>query len=126
MLRKALTIIVASILVFSCTTVALATGDNVEPMPSNSYQKGDINMDSNIDISDVILVLKHTVNIITLDDIQRSYADIDSNNEINVLDALYIQKIIVDTNEAPTEKPTIPDEYIEDDKPIELPFIPAI
>lgn len=125
MLRKALTIIVASIMVFSCTTVALATGDNVEPIPSNSYRKGDINMDSNINISDVILVLKHTVNIIALNNKQCSYADMDSNNRINVLDALYIQKIVVDMNEAPTEKPTIPDEYIEDDKPIELPFIPA-
>lgn len=125
MLRKFLTIIVASIWVFSCTTVTFATGDDVELMPSNGYKNGDVNMDSNINISDVILVLKHTVDIIALDNQQYSYADIDSNNEINVLDALYIQKIIVDMNEAPTEKPTIPDEYIEDDKPIELPFIPA-
>lgn len=125
MFKRILTIIIAFVLVFSCTTVAFATGDDTELLPADGYKQGDVNMDSNIDVKDVILVLKHTVELITLTKEELALADIDSNGVVNVRDAIYIQKIIVNIQETPTEKPTVPDEYIEDDKPIELPFVPA-
>lgn len=77
---------------FSCTTIAFATGDNTAFIPSNGYERGDVNMDSNINISDVIWVLKHIVGIIALDNKQRSYTDIDLNNALNALGTLYIKK----------------------------------
>ena len=82
-------------------------------------------MDSKIDIKDVILVLKHTVGVISLTDEQCSLADMDTDAEVNVKDAIYIQRTIV--NITPPVKPTNPpNEYVDDDKPIELPFIPAM
>ena len=125
MLKKLLVIIVASVLMFSCATVAFATGDDTELLPANGYKQGDVNMDSNIDVKDVILVLRHTVELTTLTEEKFLLADVDLNGVVNVRDAIYIQKIIVNIQENPTEKPTVPDEYIEDDKPIELPFVPA-
>lgn len=44
-------------------------------IPTNDYKRGDVNMGSNIDISDVIWVLKHIVGIIALDNKQCSYTD---------------------------------------------------
>lgn len=59
-------------------------------IPTNDYKRGDVNMGSNIDISDVIWVLKHIVGIIALDNKQCSYTDIDLNDELNALGTIYI------------------------------------
>lgn len=58
--------------------------------------KGDVNGDGNINVSDVILVMKHIVSIIALDDVQSFYADINSDGKISVLDVLCIQKMVLD------------------------------
>lgn len=117
--------LIAVVMIFSCVTVAFATGDELNSVATASYKKGDVNMDSEIDVKDVILVLRHIVGMITFTKDQCSLADMDSNSEVNVSDALYIQKLIVNTQETPTEKPTVPGEFEEDDKPIELPIVPA-
>ena len=81
-------------------------------------------MDSKIDIKDVILVLKHTVGVISLTDEQCLLANIYTNGEANVKDAIYIQRTIVNIT-TPVKPTNLPNEYV-DDKPIELPFIPAM
>lgn len=78
-------------------------------------------MDSKIDIKDVILVLKH----ISLTDEQCLLANIYTNGEANVKDAIYIQRTIVNIT-TPVKPTNPPNEYVEDDKPIELPFILAM
>lgn len=116
-------------MILTCATVAFAVSDTTEFLPSYGYKKGDVNIDGDIDVKDVVLVLRHIVGMITFTDTQYSLADIDSNGNVNVLDALYIQELILNMPETPTEKPTIPatfpDKYEEDDKPIELPFVPV-
>ena len=116
---------VAFILVFSYSAVAYAEDDDLELLPSDGYKQGDVNMDSKIDIKDVILVLKHTVGVISLTDEQCLLADIDSDSEVNIKDAIYIQRTIVNMT-TPVKPTNPPNEYVEDDKPIELPFVPAI
>ncbi len=125
MFRRVFTMLVAFIMVFSYGEVAYAEDDDLELLPSDGYKQGDVNMDSEIDIKDVILVLKHTVGVISLTDEQCLLADIDSDSEVDVRDAIYIQGIIVNMT-TPVEPTNPPNEYVEDDKPIELPFVPAI
>ncbi len=57
---------------------------------------GDVNADGNISVSDVIFVMKHIVGDITLDDKQAFLADIDLNGRITLVDALNIQKMILE------------------------------
>ncbi len=112
--------LVVLILAFSCATSVVATNDETELLPADGYKQGDVNMDNHIDIKDVILVLRYAVGIIALTDKQAPLADINSNGEVTVIDALYIQKKIVNTQETPTEPTTN-----KFNKPIELPIIPA-
>jgi hypothetical protein len=51
-------------------------------------------------------------------------ANIYTNGEANVKDAIYIQRTIVNIT-TPVKPTNLPNEYV-DDKPIELPFIPAM
>lgn len=123
-MRRFLTIFVAVVLVFSCTTVAFAADDDLEILPPNGYSKGDVNMDRKVDVKDVVLALRHTIGIKKLTDEQCSLADIDSNGKVNIADAIYIQRIILNIP-IPVEPTKPPSEYVEEDKPIELPFVPA-
>ena len=123
MLKKTLTMLIAFVMVFSCATVAFATDDETEILLANGYMQGDVNMDGSIGVTDVILVLRHIIGKTTFNEKECSLADMNSDDEISVVDAIYIQKIIVNIQEPSTENPTVSDEY---DKPIELPFVPAV
>ena len=61
----------------------------------DEYQDGDVNRDGNIDASDALLALQHSVGLITLDAESRSLADMDGNGEIDAADALIILQISV-------------------------------
>lgn len=52
--------------------------------------KGDINLDNKINSSDALLVLQHSVKLITLTAEQSEIADMNSDSNINSLDALMI------------------------------------
>ena len=125
MFRRVSAILVVFVMAFSCSAVAFATGDDLEFLPADGYKQGDVNMDSKIDIKDVILVLKHTVGGISLTKEQCLLADMDTNGEANVKDAIYIQRAIVNIT-TPVKPTNPPNEYVDDKKPIELPFIPAM
>ncbi|MBO5420954.1 MAG: dockerin type I repeat-containing protein [Clostridia bacterium] len=60
----------------------------VEDEPSVS--KGDVNSDKKINSTDALMVLQHSVKLITLTSAQITVADMNSDNKINSLDALVI------------------------------------
>ena len=53
---------------------------------------GDVNMDGVVDVTDVILIQKVAVSVLTIDDVQTFAADVNGDGEINVLDSTLIQK----------------------------------
>lgn len=55
---------------------------------------GDANCNGDIDIDDITLIQKYIADIVTIDDTQLKYADVDSDGGITVLDATLIQKYI--------------------------------
>lgn len=61
----------------------------------DEYQNGDINRDGDINASDALLALQHSVRRITLDVESHALADMDGNGEIDAADALKILQISV-------------------------------
>lgn len=61
----------------------------------DEYQNGDINRDGDINASDALLALQHSVRLITLDAESQALADMDGNGEIDSADALKILQISV-------------------------------
>lgn len=62
--------------------------DSAPPAPQR--QKGDVNNDSKINSSDALLVLQHSVSLITLDSTQIKFADMNDDKKCNSSDALKI------------------------------------
>ena len=56
---------------------------------------GDVNGDGEITVKDVILVLQHSIDKVKLTDTQIEYADIDGSGSVDVIDAILIQKLIL-------------------------------
>ena len=92
---------------------------------ASAYSKGDVNLDSNVNIKDATLIQKHLAGLSNFDEAQRILADVDGLEGVNIKDATHLQKWlagVVDTlygNEDTTEPTRNPDD------PIELPFIPV-
>lgn len=58
------------------------------------YRKGDVNMDGDLNISDVTMIQKIIVELVTADNIQNYLADYNRNGEVEVSDATELQKMI--------------------------------
>ncbi len=58
--------------------------------PAPQRQMGDVNDDDAVNSADALLILQHSVSIITLDSAQKTYADMNSDNAINSSDALRV------------------------------------
>ena len=56
----------------------------------NPYTLGMVNDDENIDASDALMALQHSVRLITLADNDFKAADVDANDTVDATDALYI------------------------------------
>ncbi|MEE1076755.1 MAG: Ig-like domain-containing protein [Acutalibacteraceae bacterium] len=56
---------------------------------------GDVNDDGAINVKDVILVLQHNIDKIELNNTELEYADIDGSGTVDVVDAILIQKLIL-------------------------------
>ena len=71
------------------TTYKITIVDNAGP------QKGDVDANSKINSTDALLVLQHTVKLITLTSAQQTVADLNGDKKINSIDALRILQISV-------------------------------
>lgn len=60
------------------------------PSDSESSRMGDVNGDGNVDASDALLVLQHSVSLTTLNEQQQSVANVNADNTIDASDALLI------------------------------------
>lgn len=120
MYKKFIATLLVLLMILSFTTIAFATSDDLEMLPNVKYPIGDVDMDEKILIKDATLLQKHLAKLVTLSQQQILLADTNSDNVVNITDATRIQKHIAGMIEIvePTEKPT-------EDKPIELPFVPA-
>ncbi|MBP3442453.1 MAG: dockerin type I repeat-containing protein [Clostridia bacterium] len=56
----------------------------------NGVIKGDVNSDSKVNSTDALMVLQHSVELITLTSAQRDVADMNSDTKVNSIDALMI------------------------------------
>ena len=65
---------------------------------SYPYLVGDINIDGRIGIADLLLIYDFILGDLTPNDMQYFLADYDSNGLINVLDALILINVILNTN----------------------------
>ncbi|MDE7398053.1 MAG: hypothetical protein K2N06_00855 [Oscillospiraceae bacterium] len=59
------------------------------------YKKGDVNGDERVNAADATLILKHAVELITLNDEQLDRADVNGDGRVNAADATLILKMAV-------------------------------
>ncbi len=59
---------------------------------------GDINGDGSIGVDDALLVLRHTMGIITLSEDQLALADLNADGDVNTIDAVLVQRIAMNLN----------------------------
>ncbi len=117
MVKKAISLFVAVLMMVSvCVTSVYAIGNDTELLPDKTYESGDVNTDGQVNIVDVTTMQKYIVNLTTLSEYQVSLANVDGKERLDIKDATYLQKKIAGL---------IKDEEEDDDKPIELPFVPA-
>lgn len=62
---------------------------------NSGQQKGDVDANSKINSTDALMVLQHSVQLITLTAAQQTVADMNNDNKINSIDALRILQISV-------------------------------
>jgi hypothetical protein len=74
--------------------VSKVTVSTVNPDP-NAGKPGDVNADTQVDVSDAVLVLKSIVGQETLTDPQKAAADVDQSSAVDVADAVAILRIVV-------------------------------
>lgn len=99
--------------------------------------RGDVNLDSTVNLKDAIQIQKFALSMIDFNDEQKKCANVDDNNNINLLDSIVVQKYavgietevkgigeaITDPVTDPTEPPTKPTE--PPTKPTEPPTTPT-
>lgn len=90
-----------------------------------TYNQGDVNLDSNVNIKDATLIQKHIANLSVIDDLQISLADVDGKLGVNIKDATHLQKWIAGVEDKLYGAENIIDPTRNPDSSIELPFIPA-
>lgn len=59
------------------------------------YEKGDINMDGNINITDLTILHKYLLKKGDILEEQVYYADMDNNNKLNVFDSILLKRLLV-------------------------------
>ncbi len=117
-LKKQLAVIMSLL----CTVVSVETfSSNTEQYIGNAITYyGDVNIDYDIDVSDVILLQKYLVNQAD-EEISTYAADMDDSGTINAFDLLYLERLLIygvypgenpyegtteETTQYPTEEPT--------------------
>ena len=119
-MKKFLSVTFVLLLLFSFSFAAFAS-DDLEILP-DKYKVGDVDMDGDISIVDATLVQRHLAQIDVLSSKQLELADTNFDASVSISDATRIQMHVAGLLDItkPEEEPTE-----DDDKPIELPFVPA-
>lgn len=122
MFRKIIALLLVLVSIFYLVVSVCALEDDLEILPADGYDVGDVDMDGNISILDATKVQMHLARLVVLMSPELELADTDFNGIVSISDATKIQLYLVGLTEIekPTEEPTT-----DDDKPIELPFVPA-
>ena len=84
----------ASLLI--CLLMVLSLFSAVGMAENASVAIGDINNDAEISAADALLILQHSVKLITLHEDQCRIADVDGNDKVDPTDALYILQYVVE------------------------------
>lgn len=92
MIKRIRVTMIAIALLFACSAVVFAAGDDLEILPSDGFSIGDVDMDKDINIKDATLIQKYVAVLAELSDNQRILADADFDSEVTIKDATYIQK----------------------------------
>ena len=116
MFKKTSCFLLSALIMLSVGATAYATGNDTEILPDKQYETGDVNTDGQVNVVDATTIQKYLVNLETLTSYQVSLADVDENERVDIKDATYLQKKLAGL---------IKDKEEDDDKPIELPFVPA-
>ena len=77
-------------------TTEIPTTEPTVPTSENAPEYGDINLDSTVNIMDVILINKYLLGSATLDDAQKANADVNNDSTIDSTDSLNLLKFIVE------------------------------
>lgn len=70
----------------------MATDVVIPSESTESYSLGDVDMDSDVDANDALLVLKHVAKLSKLDDTAKLAANVNLDETIDATDALMILK----------------------------------
>lgn len=121
MAKRLLALILAIVIIFCCSIVAFAS-DDLEILPDGGYDIGDVDMDGRVSVVDATVLQQHLASIVTLNSEQLALADTNFDLAVSIMDATCIQMHVAGIEEItkPQQPPTE-----DDDKPIELPFVPA-
>lgn len=84
--RKGLMAVLLAVALAVCPTV-VGTADEVAPA---AFVFGNLNEDQKVDASDALMVLQHSVKLLTLPEESLALADVNADGEINASDALMI------------------------------------
>ena len=83
------------------TTTTTTTETTTEEPPVTEPEKpstdttGDINLDGTVNYLDILLLKKHILNVIPLDDTHVLKADINSDSSIDILDLISLKELIL-------------------------------
>lgn len=90
--RAGLCICLAGLIAVSAGVTSYA----VEPSGNDSTLiRGDVNLDSTVNLKDAIQIQKFALGMIDFNDEQKKCADVDDNDSINLLDSIFVQKYAV-------------------------------
>jgi len=79
----------------SAANIRIFVKTEVEVGDEPSYTPGDVNFDGVVNASDAILVMRYTLSIITLTDVQQLAADINNSGTIDASDAIMIMRKVL-------------------------------
>lgn len=90
--RAGLCVCLAGLIAVSAGVTSYAA----EPSGSNNTLiRGDVNLDSTVNLKDAIQIQKFALSMIDFNDEQKKCADVDDNDNVNLLDSIFVQKYAV-------------------------------
>ena len=136
-MKKALVIILATLLLAYAMTVIAYADTSSQPASGGSYMRGDADGDGYITVLDATKIQRVIAVLDTDDDGMVSLRSAVTGDSLNIMDATAIQRvlagfsntygigIVVDPSSDPTDATTAPATQSPTRDPYELPFVPV-